>query len=442
MTMPAAPSSHHRHASTGISALLDRISASDEMFSIAWHFPCSRVDRHAMPVEDEGIRARMDEMIGAVTDTPRRTDAGTVALLGNSQAMADVRELIARVADTDATVLIRGESGTGKELVARALHAGSPRRDRPFVKVNCAALPAELLESEMFGFERGAFSGALQSKPGKFEFANHGTIFLDEIGEMLPSLQAKLLHVLQDGEFSRLGSQGDLRVDVRIIAATNRRLEEAVSAGQFREDLFFRLNVVGIKMPPLRERREEIPIYVRHFLAKYSAHYNRPRAEISVATLDSFMQHDWPGNVRELENVIQRIVILGSESSEWTPLIPRRVERRSRLGERRRPEMPHEVIFTAAAPPEPPAAPSQPIPHPPQPAPATAADEPASLKLIGRAAARAAERELMLRMLHRTRWNRKEAAEILGISYKALLYKIKEHRLDDPLTDPDPPGRA
>jgi len=348
--------------------------------------------------------------------------------------------MIARVADTDATVLIRGESGTGKELVARALHAGSPRRDRPFVKVNCAALPAELLESEMFGFERGAFSGALQTKPGKFEFANHGTIFLDEIGDMLQPLQAKLLHVLQDGEFSRLGSHGDLRVDVRIIAATNRRLEEAVSTGQFREDLFFRLNVVGIKMPPLRERREEIPLFVRHFLAKYSAHYNRPRAEITRATLDAFMQHDWPGNVRELENVIQRIVILGSESADWNPLMRRRVERRSPLGERRRNLMPPEVP-TPVPPPLPVAAPEMP-PDPPQTPLVAVPDEPASLKLIGRAAARAAERELMLRMLHRTRWNRKEAAEILGISYKALLYKIKEHRLDDPLTDPDPPSRG
>ena len=382
----------------------------------------------------------MDEMIGAVRHARRDADAATVALLGHSSAMADVREMIARVADTDATVLIRGESGTGKELVARALHAGSPRRDRPFVKVNCAALPAELLESEMFGFERGAFSGALQTKPGKFEFANHGTIFLDEIGDMLQPLQAKLLHVLQDGEFSRLGSHGDLRVDVRIIAATNRRLEEAVSTGQFREDLFFRLNVVAIKMPPLRERREEIPLFVRHFLAKYSAHYNRPRAEITRATLDAFMQHDWPGNVRELENVIQRIVILGSESADWNPLMRRRVERRSPLGERRRNLMPPEAP-TPVPPPLPVAAPEMP-PDPPQTPLVAVPDEPASLKLIGRAAARAAERELMLRMLHRTRWNRKEAAEILGISYKALLYKIKEHRLDDPLTDPDPPSRG
>ena len=214
-----------------------------------------------------------------VVHAPLHNVPPTLELLGHSPTMVKVRELIALVADTTATVLIRGESGTGKELVARSLRAKSSRRNRAFVKVNCAALPAELLESEMFGFERGAFSGALQAKPGKFEFANHGMIFLDEIGEMPASLQAKLLHVLQDGQFSRLGGQSDVRVDVRIIAATNRRLEEAVANGQFREDLFFRLNVVCITMPPLRDRREEIPTLVQHFLAKYASHYNRPDAE-------------------------------------------------------------------------------------------------------------------------------------------------------------------
>jgi two-component system, NtrC family, response regulator AtoC len=385
----------------------------------------------------------MDEMTAPAV-THRRSDTSTSELLGHSPRMAEVRELIGRVADTDATVLIRGESGTGKELVARALHTGSPRRDKPFVKVNCAALPAELLESEMFGFERGAFSGALQAKPGKFEFANHGTIFLDEIAEMLPPLQAKLLHVLQDGEFSRLGGQGDVRVDVRIIAATNRRIEEAVAAGTFREDLLFRLNVVCITMPPLRERRDEIPALVRHFLSKYTAHYNRMGAEISRQTLEALMQHDWPGNVRELENIIQRIVILGSDSPEWNPLMPRRLERRSALRERRRPVRAPEPLPAEPAPtPEPPR-PTPPVvaaaaPALPSPVSPLSAGQPPSLKVIGRAAARAAEREMMLRMLHRTRWNRKEAAEILGISYKALLYKIKEHRLDDPLTDPDLP---
>jgi transcriptional regulator with GAF, ATPase, and Fis domain len=200
------------------------------------------------------------EMLGVERDSTESTaerqsrpSRVTGVLLGRNEKMREVHELIARVADTDVTVLIRGESGTGKELVARAIHHASPRRDKPFVKVNCAALPSELLESELFGFERGAFTGALQQKPGKFEFANHGTMFLDEISEMQPPLQSKLLQVLQDGEFARLGSRNDVRVDVRILAATNRDLELAVADGQFREDLFFRLNVVCITLPPLQQ---------------------------------------------------------------------------------------------------------------------------------------------------------------------------------------------
>src|SRR5688500_9840675 len=206
-------------------------------------------------------------------------------MLGSSENMREVHDLIERVADTDVTVLIRGESGTGKELVARALHTASPRRDKSFVKVNCAALPSELLESELFGFERGAFTGAIQHKPGKFEFANHGTMFLDEISEMHAPLQSKLLQVLQDGEFARLGGRNDVRVDVRIVAATNRDLDRAVAEGQFREDLFFRLNVVCITLPPLRQRRDEIPELTELFLRQFSEHYNKPRLALASDTL-------------------------------------------------------------------------------------------------------------------------------------------------------------
>src|SRR6185436_4606079 len=221
-------------------------------------------------------------------------------LFGHSERMAEVQDLIERVADTDVTVLIRGESGTGKELVARALCAASLRRDKPFVKVNCAALPTELLESELFGFERGAFTGAIQHKPGKFEFANHGTMFLDEIGDMSFPLQAKLLQVLQDGEFSRLGGKNDVQVDVRVITATNKDLETAVADGSFREDLYFRLNVVTITLPPLRDRREEIPLLTDHFLKKYSVQYNKPTSSVSADLALQFMEYEWPGNVRQL----------------------------------------------------------------------------------------------------------------------------------------------
>ena len=342
-------------------------------------------------------------------------------LLGTSDQMREVHELIDRVADTDVTVLIRGESGTGKELVARAIHAASPRRARPFVKVNCAALPPELLESELFGFERGAFTGAIQHKPGKFEFAHEGTMFLDEISEMGPPLQSKLLQVLQDGEFARLGAREDVKVDVRIVTATNRDVESAVADGHFREDLYFRLNVVCITLPPLRQRREEIPELTDLFIDQYCEHYNKPRLTLAEDTRRLFAEHDWPGNVRELENMIKRAVVLGSDESLRRDLADAITGRSRRTG-------PIPLLQSPVAPaavpelPPPPAA----VPVPPE-APRALTG---SLKEIARQAAREAERELIYRTLQHTRWNRREAAEILGISYKALLYKIKEAELD------------
>jgi two-component system response regulator AtoC len=326
-------------------------------------------------------------------------------LLGRSDKMQAVRSLVERVADADVTVLVRGETGTGKELVARGLRWYSMRRDKPFVKVNCAALPADLLESELFGFERGAFTGAHQAKPGKFEAADEGTIFLDEIGEMSGSLQAKLLQVLQDGEFSRLGGLSEVRVDVRVVAATNCDLERAVAAGTFREDLYFRINVVEITLPPLRERKEDIPLLTEHFLrSQPTAGRRGAPTSLSASTLELFANYEWPGNVRELENIVKRVVVLGDEAAA------------------------HEVIERRQI-----TAPVRSQPEP-APAPAAAADlnsRLTSLKDIGRTAAREAERVAILDMLERTRWNRKEAAEILGISYKALLYKIKDNRLDE-----------
>jgi two-component system response regulator AtoC len=378
-------------------------------------------------------------------------------LFGNSERMAEVRDLIERVSDTDVTVLIRGESGTGKELVARALHERSLRKDKPFVKVNCAALPTELLESELFGFEKGAFTGAIQHKPGKFEFANHGTMFLDEIGEMSFPLQAKLLQVLQDGEFARLGGKTDVQVDVRVVAATNKDLESAVAEGQFREDLYFRLNVVTINMPPLRERREEIPLLTEHFLKKYSVQYNKPFIAVSADLAREFLHYEWPGNVRQLENLIKRMVVLGTEAPIFKDLHqpPTPIPFRPYPGMAAAPRAAGWDPSSASASRAFVAMPPQPAPPPPAAAasyapagatPVTDAEPMAaavsaavaatvgsgnvSLKDIARTAAREAERELILRMLTRTRWNRKEAAEILGISYKALLYKIKENGLD------------
>src|SRR5215510_44866 len=233
-------------------------------------------------------------------------------LLDLNPRMGAVRATIRRVAPIDVTVLVWGESGVGKELVARALHEGSPRRSGPFVKVNCAALPLELLESELFGYERGAFTGASRPKPGKFELADGGSIFLDEIGEIALPVQAKLLQVLQDGEFARLGSQSDIRVDVRVIAATNKDLGQLVQDGRFREDLYYRLNVMSVHVPPLRERREEIPVLVERFLAEFASEYRRATPVLSAATHERLLRYPWPGNVRELKNAVRRIVVLGS----------------------------------------------------------------------------------------------------------------------------------
>jgi two-component system response regulator AtoC len=358
--------------------------------------------------------------------------------------MREVQELIERVAATDVTILIRGESGTGKELVARALYASSSRRDKPFVKVNCAALPTELLESELFGFERGAFTGAIQQKPGKFEFANKGTIFLDEIGDMSYPLQAKLLQVLQDREFTRLGGKQDIRVDVRVIAATNKDLPKACLEGHFRDDLFFRLNVVSIDLPPLRERRDEIAVLTEYFLRKYSAEYSRPYSEVSPETMQLFMEYAWPGNIRELQNLVRRIVVLGTESP-----VRKEIGLCFPVAARRTTSLSSASSFgeAAAVPPTPPpsiaslssastavasgvSSATAGAVAPDALAAAAVTDGNTSLKDVSRIAAREAEKVLILRMLQQTRWNRKETAQILGISYKALLYKIKDAGLD------------
>jgi len=329
-------------------------------------------------------------------------------LFGNSPKMEEVKTTIEQVADTNATVLVRGESGTGKEVVSRMVHAMSPRRDRPFVKVNCAAIPNELLESELFVYEPGAFTGASRQKPGKFDQANHCTIFLDEISEMHPGLQAKLLHVLQDGEFARLGSKHDIAVDVRVLAATNKPLEQAVADGAFREDLYYRLNVVTIHIPPLRERREEVPLFLEFFLRKYSEYYGKPANPFSDTAMGLMMSYNWPGNIRELENLVKRYVIIGNEAQIVRELSSAR---------------PGLIAYAT----------NPALKEPAQPTNGASANalaavteaEDLSLLEIGRRAAMKAERETIERVLAQTRWNRRQAAKILKISYKALLNKLK-----------------
>ena len=359
----------------------------------------------------------LDVRIGRVLDSQRlhaevtqlreqvRQQSDFTMLFGTSPRMMEVKTTIEQVADTTATVLVRGESGTGKEVVARMIHSESSRVERPFVKVNCAAIPHELLESELFGYEPGAFTGATRQKLGKFEQANGGTIFLDEISEMHPALQAKLLHVLQDHEFSRLGGKRDIQVDVRVLAATNKPLERAVEEGVFREDLFYRLNVVTIHIPPLRERREEIPVFLEYFLEKYSQHYGKRPPMFSEYAVARMMEYAWPGNIRELENLVKRYVIVGNEAQIIRELST------------------HKPIVSSQS--VSPAAEAVASP-PPSPAGGNGADlEMPSLLEIGRRAAMQAEREAIERVLAQTRWNRRQAAKILRISYKALLNKLK-----------------
>ena len=310
--------------------------------------------------------------------------------LWRSARMKEVRDIIDQAARVDVTVLVSGETGAGKDLVARAIHDRSARQAGPFVKVNCAAVPRELLESELFGHERGAFTGAHALKMGKFESANHGTIFLDEIGDLHPALQGKLLHVLQDGQFSRVGGRNPIKVDVRVLAATNQNIEQAVAAGRFREDLFYRLNVIQVEVPPLRERPEEIPLLAEYFVQRYAKLYQREGFTLPPETMERLLRHRYPGNVRELENIIKRMIVLGD------------------------PEMTRSPFPGGLANGE-----DHSAPRPTGPA-------RVSLKDIGKKAAMAAERESILRMLEETRWNRVKAAKALCISYRALLYKLKD----------------
>jgi len=346
----------------------------------------------------------LDRVIADILATPERAPGqspgpapaaiGKEIELWQSAKMREVRDIISEAAGVDVTVLITGETGTGKEVVARAIHYLSTRRENPFIKVNCAAVPRELLESELFGHERGAFTGAHKLKIGKFEAAHHGTIFLDEIGDLHSSLQAKLLHVLHDGDFSRVGGKSTLKIDVRVLAATNQDLERAVAQGRFREDLYYRLNVIQITVPPLRERTAEIPVLVDYFVERYAKIFRREGFSISSAVMERLTHQRYPGNVRELENLIKRMIVLRD------PLLTRI-------------SIPHADA------------------HPETKEPWKAQVPEISLKDISRRASLAAEREVISSVLERTGWNRVRAAKALKISYRALLYKMKRVGLQD-----------
>jgi DNA-binding NtrC family response regulator len=313
-----------------------------------------------------------------------------ISFIVRSPEMRRLREQAVVVAKYDVPILLLGESGTGKEVLALFLHRFSTRSNRPFMKVNCAAVPSELLESELFGYEAGAFTGATKAKPGKFEQCDGGTLLLDEIGEMPAALQAKMLHVLQDGQFSRLGSRSmTTKVDVRILAATNVDIPQAIAAKQLRQDLYYRLNGFSLHLPPLRERREEIPVLLKHFIAQYADRFARPVPEARPGLLQACIRYPWPGNLRELENFAKRFVILGDEKAALADL---------------------QASDGAAA----------------------DSQQDTGLKSLARSVKNVAEAEAIARALQQTGWHRQKAAVILQISYKALLYKIRQYGLQPP----------
>ena len=308
-------------------------------------------------------------------------------VFGQSEVMRGVRQKVDRVSGANVPVLIRGESGTGKEVIARLIHARSPWGTGPFVKVNCPAIPGTLVESELFGYQQGAFTGANGTKPGRVEMAKHGTLFLDEIAELEPGLQAKLLQLLQDGQFCPIGGQEEKQIDARVVCATNRNLEEEIRKGNFRQDLFYRINVVSIQMPTLRERAADIPMMCDALRQMYSERFDRVSRPFSARKLEMLQRYHWPGNIRELENLIKRYVILGSEDViNLEAPETKEVVRDS--------EVPNSNML--------------------------------SLKKVTREAMRELEGKIIVKALQAHNWNRRRAASALEISYRALLYKLKE----------------
>lgn len=323
--------------------------------------------------------------------TPTSPAVGISSIIGNSQQMQDIFKVISKIAGSPSTVLVWGESGTGKELVAYEIHRNSNRATKPFIKINCAAIPATLIESELFGFEKGAFTGAVASKPGRFELAHEGTLFLDEVAEMPPEMQAKLLRVLQEQEFERVGGVNTIQVDVRIITASNKDLDAEVKAGRFREDLFYRLNVVPIHLPPLRERKEDIELLVTYFLTQFNEKLNKSVTAIMPEALAALRAHPWPGNIRQLENVLERMLLMCEGTVLTVADLPDEIQPTSQSGDA-----------------------------------AVAADGAEGLKQIVRRQTQSLEKGLIEKALEETGGNVTRAAEKLGLSRKGLQLKIKE----------------
>ncbi len=380
---------------SGASSTLNVVSA---MKSGATDFLCK-------PVAHEDLKTAVAR---AIDNCPRAFVSARPSksrmFIGKSSAIQEILGLVPQVGWSEAPVLIQGETGAGKEVLARELHASSPRADKAFLKLNCAALPSELVESELFGYERGAFTGAFQKKAGMFEMADGGTILLDEIGDMDVRLQAKLLHVLQDNEFQRIGGKETVRVNVRVIAATHQDLEQAIADRRFRGDLYYRLNVINLQIPALRDRKEDIVPLAQYFMSKHSVG-GAPPLSLTADLRKALLTYDWPGNVRELENIIRRLVVL--RNPEWIAS-----ELRNPGSTKRQPEALNGKNILVAEPA------------------IVAAERPASpLEQVTRATQQA-ETEAILAALNSTRWNRKQAAALLKIDYKALLYKMKKLGID------------
>jgi len=361
------------------------------------------------PFEQEELRKVIAKAARANDLERRSLHEGTAEgdrppLVGQSPAMRTIYDMVARVADSPSTVLITGESGTGKELIAKALHRGSSRRDKPLIKVNCAAIPKDLVESELFGYQKGAFTGAVGDKPGRFELADGGTLFLDEIGEIPVEIQVKLLRALQESEFERVGGIRTLKVDVRLIAATNRDLKSLIAEGRFREDLYYRLAVVPIALPPLRDRREDIPLLVGHFIEKYNRRLGKRVERIDDDALRLLVDYGWPGNIRELENLMERSVLFADGPSIQLASLP------DSLRETGTPAPPIAAVGPLGA---------------------IAAPSGASMKEIVRQAQAELEKELISRALEETGGNVTRAAKRLQISRKSLQVKMKELGLRD-----------